>query len=312
MKKNILATLVILTFCVGAKAQTISFETSEGYSLGNINGQSNWETTSNDQGGNIENQVITNGAASEGDNSFKIIKEPAFSGQPQPLVGGFYNYPTPISNTAATFSADIYINSLQDSNALTFLMGLVHFDSEGGKYRTYVNFHHQGYVEVFVSGGPTGIMVDYTGMTWLPETWYNIRVETLGASVKFFMDNEEIYEGTLVSDGPIEQVRFVHDNYDGFVYIDNFRTNDEPLSTNDFNASTITHFYDKDSKTLTLNSQDSLITNISIFNILGQQLIDKVEANQTATINMSALQDGIYIVKSNLGNATNTLKILKH
>ncbi|QAA82253.1 T9SS type A sorting domain-containing protein [Aequorivita sp. H23M31] len=312
MKNYTLITFIFLAFCLVAKAQTISFESSEGYVLGDINGQSNWETTSDDQGGNIQNQVITDEAASVGDYSFKIIKESAFSGQPQPLVGGFYNYPTPISNTEATFSADIYINSLQDANALTFLMGLVHFDTEGGKYRTYMNFHHQGYIEVFVTGGPTGIMVDYTGQTWQPQTWYNIRIETSGETVKFFLDNEEIYEGILVSDGPIHQVRFVHDNYDGFIYIDNFRTNNESLSVGNVVSNEITYFYDKNTKSLSLNSGDLPFSEATIFNTLGQEIVNKNLSNREESIDFSQLGDGIYIVKLNIGNQSKTVKVLKN
>lgn len=301
-----------MTFCLGAMAQTISFESSEDYVLGNINGQSNWETTSDDQGGNIQNQVITDEAASDGEYSFKISKEPSFSGQPQPLVGGFYNYPTPISNTEASFSTDIYINSLQDSSALTFLMGLVHFDTGDGRYRTYLNFNHLGFIEVFVKGGPTGIMVDYTGKTWQRDTWYNIKIETSGEMVKFFLDNEEIYEGTLVSGGPIDQVRFVHDNYDGFVYVDNFKTNDESLSVDNLVSAEISYFYNKSTKLLSLNSGDLPFSEAIIFNALGQKVINRDLSNREEAIDLSQLNDGIYIVKLNIGNQSKTVKVLKN
>lgn len=312
LKNIIFTSLFISFFSFSANAQHISFEASEGYILGNINGQSHWETTADDQGGNVANQTITNEAASEGENSLKIVKETDFPGQPQPMVGGFYNYPESISNASATFSADIYINSLQDSQALTFLVGLVYFDSGEGRYRTYLNFHHQGYVEVFVTGGLTGIMVDYTGKTWAPNTWYNIKIETVGETVKFFIDNEEIYQGILVSDGPVDQIRFVHDNYDGIVYIDNVSTIDNALSVGTTETSEITHFYDKNNKTLSVNSANSPILRISVFNVLGQLMLDENSAANSETIEMSNFMDGIYFVKMNIGNGIKTIKVLKN
>ena len=312
MKNTILLSLFIGAFSFGTNAQSISFETSEGYILGNLNGQNNWETTSDDQGGHVENQVITDEAASHRNYSLKLTKEPEFSGQPQPIVGGFYNYAAPISNEAATFSADIYINSQQDINALSFNMELVHFDSGDGRFRTYLNFNYAGFIDVLVAGGPTGIMVDNTGQTWSPETWYNIQIHTIGETVKFLLDNEEIYVGTLVTAGPIDQVRFVHDNYDGFVYIDNFKTNEDPLSVEDFEVGEIAYFYSNNTKSLSVVSKDLPFNSIEVFNVLGQSILNNDLSQKEESIDISSLKDGIYIVKVIVGQRTKTFKILKN
>jgi len=59
MKKiTLLITLFILA--VAVQAQVVSFEEEEGYSLGNIDGQNNWVTTSVGEGEpNIDGQEVT-------------------------------------------------------------------------------------------------------------------------------------------------------------------------------------------------------------------------------------------------------------
>lgn len=63
--------------------QTISFETSEGYALGDLNGQNGWTVTESSDGF-ITNQVITDEKSKDGNYSFKmhIWMEPAHSGFP--------------------------------------------------------------------------------------------------------------------------------------------------------------------------------------------------------------------------------------
>ncbi|WP_051285206.1 T9SS type A sorting domain-containing protein [Aequorivita capsosiphonis] len=308
MKKFTSFLALTIAFGFGLNAQNISFETSEGYTLGDINGQNHWITTEDGAGGFIENQVITDEAASDGSYSLKLTQEPDLPGSLDPYVGGFYNYATPVSMDNAEISAAIYID---DQNPLhfNFLMGLVDLQEE--RYRTYINFFFDGTINVFVKGGPTGIQLVYTGHNWEKETWYNVKIETVGEDLKFYINEELIYEGIAVSEGLIDQVRFAHDNYEGFAYVDNFRTN-ETLAVSDYTTDVdFTHFYNKNSQILTLKSQDNTFSNISIFDILGQNMLTEGLSKKTENIDMSRLISGVYIVKLNIGKATKTFKFLK-
>ena len=63
--KKISPFLVFIFACsFGINAQNISFENTEGYTLGNINGQNNWSTPI-DNNGFITNQVITDEISSD-------------------------------------------------------------------------------------------------------------------------------------------------------------------------------------------------------------------------------------------------------
>ena len=257
----------------------------------------------------MENQVITADAFSDGSQSLKIAKEPSVSGQVNAVIGGFYTYAEPISTENATFSADIYINE-QSNSSLSLVFALV--DLAANKFRTYINFAYGGVAEVLVKGSTPGmITVASTGFQWSPMTWYNVKIQTIGATVQFSVDGVQIFEGELPSAGPVSQVRFIHDNYNGFAYIDNFRTNAEELSTNDFTITSLKHFYNQQNQTLSLNSLNNL-TNIEVYNTLGQIVLTQKLSAETENISLSNLASGTYIAKVSTGTAHKSIKIVKN
>ncbi|MBT8274229.1 MAG: T9SS type A sorting domain-containing protein [Bacteroidia bacterium] len=86
---------------------------------------------------------------------------------------------------------------------------------------------------------------------------------------------------------------------------------DNALSVDDFELRRITHFYDVDTKILTLDSQTPL-NQMTVYNILGQEAL-KVGLSDTqhSEINMSVLEAGIYIARiTGHNNATKTIKLV--
>jgi hypothetical protein len=83
------------------------------------------------------------------------------------------------------------------------------------------------------------------------------------------------------------------------------------LSLDELDLNTFKHFYNKDTNNLTLESSGLAFDTIELFNILGQQVINKSLSQTTETINLSALKDGIYLAKVTIEGRTKTVKILK-
>ncbi len=86
----------------------------------------------------------------------------------------------------------------------------------------------------------------------------------------------------------------------------------ETLGVNDFDTNTFTHFYNKDVDVLTLNSTSLAFDNISIFNVLGQEVINRNLSQMSETIDMSSLKDGVYLAKVTIEGQSQTIKLLKH
>ena len=106
-------------------------------------------------------------------------------------------------------------------------------------------------------------------------------------------------------------IAFVFEQNDGDLWrIDNVMI-DSDLSVNEFAASTISHTYNKDSKIVTLKSSGSPFTNVQIYSIIGQNVMNRTLSQTTEAIDLSSLQDGVYLLKVAAEGRTTTIKLLK-
>ena len=86
----------------------------------------------------------------------------------------------------------------------------------------------------------------------------------------------------------------------------------ETLSVDEFDLSTFKHFYNKDLKVLNLESSNQPLTNVEIFSITGQNVLQKNLSSTTGSIDVSQLSNGIYLAKVNIGGNMQTIKFVKH
>ncbi|WP_299386371.1 fibronectin type III domain-containing protein [uncultured Lacinutrix sp.] len=84
------------------------------------------------------------------------------------------------------------------------------------------------------------------------------------------------------------------------------------LSNIEFESSSIFSYYPNPVKnTLTLNAQQA-ITNVSVFNMLGQQVIRTAPNAVSNIVDMSNLQSGAYFVQVTVGTSVETVRIIKN
>lgn len=84
------------------------------------------------------------------------------------------------------------------------------------------------------------------------------------------------------------------------------------LGLNDFDANTFTHNYNKALNTLNLESSNMPMTGVEIYSILGQNVMSKALSDTTASINVSSLNDGVYLAKVNIDGNFKTIKFVKN
>ena len=82
------------------------------------------------------------------------------------------------------------------------------------------------------------------------------------------------------------------------------------LATNTFNNATFASFPNPVKDVLNL-SYDKNITNISVINLLGQEVLSAKINSNDAKIDMSSLKSGIYMVKVFAENQEKTIKVIK-
>ena len=95
------------------------------------------------------------------------------------------------------------------------------------------------------------------------------------------------------------------------INIDDVSVSTSLLGIDDFQANSFKHYFNTTTDVLTLNSQNTPIKNIEIYNILGQQVLNKKLSNSEENIELSNFTDGIYIAKIQIDNVFKTIKFLK-
>lgn len=138
--------------------------------------------------------------------------------------------------------------------------------------------------------------------------------ETLGDANDSGAPTPKSVDISSLSGEPVVYVTFRHHNVTDmdFISIDDAIINATTLlSVDQFNLEKMSHFYNKNTKILSLNSSNAVFSAIEVYNILGQQVVNKKLSNSSELINMSGLTDGVYLVKVFIGNTSKTIKVLK-
>src|SRR5690606_19876836 len=168
MKKLLLSVAFLSATFIGANAQAISFEASEGFTLGDIRDQNGWAVTSVGENIFSTTQVVTNELSSHGDYSFKIAATPEANGQSATVVGGFYSFPSVAFNS---IEFDIYID---DEGGSDYALRLA--DIGGAEaYVAAIYFGYEGDMNTLTGNGPSTIATEVG--TWENATWYSFKIE---------------------------------------------------------------------------------------------------------------------------------------
>ncbi|WP_454045588.1 T9SS type A sorting domain-containing protein [Chryseobacterium sp. Marseille-Q8038] len=290
MKKYYSIAFLLLSMCVFAQ-QAISFESTEGFSVGDINGQAGWISTPT--GGfpeNVTHQMISTDKASDGSSALKIVKENTYGTQTDPVIGGFYNLSAPLANTNFSVSFDINISQLNGSD-----FGFQAINSIDDQFVVRLDFEKTGLVKILNLASGIQELIS-TPSTWLPNTWYRLKVVGSATEIRYYLNNVLIYTGTAASSLNINQLRFVHNNSLGSAYIDNIKINSElwVMSVKDSKATSkeISLYPNPATDFITVNSA-AKVKNIQLYDETGKLIKTEVNNNK---IEVKGLPAGVYMV----------------
>jgi hypothetical protein len=142
-------------------------------------------------------------------------------------------------------------------------------------------------------------------------------LSTLGAALNCDQDS-----GTVVTYNSILSVTALTPGDTYYIQVDRWGTatpgtfgltvvDSNPLSSNSFSNKNFTYYPNPVKDVLNL-SYTKNISNVAVFNLLGQQMYSKtVNANQSK-VDMSNLAAGTYLVKVTADNQVKTIKVIKN
>lgn len=95
------------------------------------------------------------------------------------------------------------------------------------------------------------------------------------------------------------------------LYVDNFYFWKAPLSVNNFDTPKINVYPNPTSSVFTIEA-NGVIESVSLYNILGQEVMSKNTNNNVVTLDIANLQTGVYVVKTFIGGVSSTSRIVKN
>lgn len=292
MKKILLSGMVVLGSLLSAQ-QLISFETSEGFVAGNIDGQQGWTTTSTGAGNpNIAGQLVTAEQYSDGVQSLKITNEPIYGVQQNPVVGAFKAITSPLDATNFTVSFDVRVN-LQSNNGSDFVFRGINTASTPASVVYYINFSYDGVIKV-ADMPATGLV--NTSANWSADTWYRVKIVGTTNGVEYYLNNTLIHTAAhLSASTQLNRIDFVHDNYNGDGYIDRIAINNEAaLSVKEtVGNDTAIAIYPNPTTDMLYISSDEKVSGVAIFDMTGRRMNADLKENQ---VNVNHLEKGNYII----------------
>jgi len=296
MKKNLLFAFVGAMMCnisTYAQETKISFETSEGFTLGAFDGQKGWSNW-----GYVDknHSNVINTFASDGSNSVYVTANEA---QEENWGGIFYKAP---QYNKMSISADIYLDArgASDYDMLSLYTSEIKVNERLGGFR----FYFDDEVDI-------GNDKDYVTINWEAKKWYNLKVniDFTSNKIDYFIDNVKIITTNFNKEiKSIMEFDFELDNYKSGFKVDNVKIqNLENLAVNDISQKSLKIYPNPVSDILKIDSQEK-IESISIFDAQGKQVLTSTSASQ---LNMERFSAGIYLIKIKTKEREFTEKIIK-
>lgn len=301
--KNIFTLVIYLSFgafCFKAQMQKISFESSEGYTVGNLGGQQGWTVWG---GLPVSNAQVVNSNPTDGARSFNMSS----TGLIQDLCGIEKNITSFVTSNDVEISFDYNFTGLNSSSY---------------EVAIYNNALISDYTAAFQIDYLTGTLSFRTnsglidGPVLTANQWHNLKIviKKSDNTLKYFANGTQIYSGNLGVNKNVQAIDFVYDDYGTGFRVDNIQINNlSVLSTDEVGKRDLIKIYpNPTAETLNIET-DSKINSITIFDAKGSLIKNFQEAgiSNGKRINVSDLVSGIYMVKVKTSTSEFTKKFIK-
>ncbi|MGV6829942.1 MAG: T9SS type A sorting domain-containing protein [bacterium] len=284
-------------------AQSTSFESAEGFSIGSINGQNSWSVFA----GIPDGPQITNSQATEGTFSLQIVDDAlAADGTSN---GAFSPGFTSVGDATLTVDVDAGPTGLSDVHILT--------QSPSQAFTTArVNFNFQDNILVLDDVG-SGLAFQDTGANVPRGTTFEFTIEHRFSTseILYYLNGSLIYTGGLVAGTNVEEFVLFTDNFGSDAFFDNVQYSDDTLSIGDEDPlAGIRTFPNPVNRELTISFNQNIgESTIEIINITGQTVLKQaINGFGQQKINTSALSTGMYLAKITNGESSSIKKFIKN
>jgi Secretion system C-terminal sorting domain len=309
--KLLFAALLFGVAGITTQAQTISFETSEGYTTGALIGQNSWTGVPSQN----NPALIVAGTASDGARSLKFAAQDTEPDEPYTTAKAV----NPVG-TVFSISQDIYTDGIDDEDGSDFIIvaddvvgnqgvestpaSILYYDYEGGVYAvTAYDFNEEIYEDEFVA-------------EFEANTWYTVTAtyDLTEGTVTYFIDEVEVYSGPLLKTvTEIKQIGYWFDDWVTSYYVDNITITTPIGGLKQNKASNFSVTPNPAINQVTVsNTSNTLINSVTITDINGRT-VKSVAVNglSETTVNIADLASGVYMFRIATEGGVTTKKVVK-
>lgn len=309
MKKQLLVGAFLLASFFTAKAQVISFETSEGFALGNVAGQQNWSLYS--EATPETTAVVTSSVALDGSNSLQLVST---NSQPDNYIGAV----GPLFDSAALPASydvnfSVYTDAIDAEGGSDGLFWGYNLTDAGAPAAYLVYFTFDGNIR-FGNGINSSNQITLATETvpFEASTWYNIRVRFTDTTVSYYINNELIVSADLIGGNKANISAFVFDDWGTSYFVDSYSFSEATAGVNE-NALTNLSVYPNPTSDVVNVTVDALVSNVAIVDLNGRTVkTAKFDGVSNASVNVSDLASGVYMMTISSDKGTTTKKIVKN
>ena len=291
MRKILFSLIATSAIFYSANAQTkISFEASEGYTLGSLDGQNGWAIW----GDAVSDMTqVTNVQPTDGTNSYRLASDENFTGDMMGIEKQINAF------TKTDLSLDIKIDEVDGSDQAVDLYDLdynpiasFYFDYEGG-----INAYD-------------GASYQVVG-TWTANTVYKLKyvVDLTAKQVKYYLNNNLLLTGSIGVATSLNIIDLTTDNYSSGYIVDNIQIADATLATSEVTKKDIFRVYPNPTVDVVNFDVAGKVNSVEVYDAAGKLV--KTANDGAKSINISALSKGNYVVKVKTENTSYTKKVIK-
>lgn len=289
--------LAVFTLKTSAQDLSFSFESSEGFTLGEVGGQNNW--IANPTYGQFVNVVDTEST----DGNFSIY----FSGDPNGPIpnNGITGIEAPAFNfTDVTFSVDLFLESGVDSSEFDVILQ----SPTQNALTSRVAFLNG---EILIADAvPTPQFV--IAGSYTNDVWFKLKIihDFTNGALEYYIDDALLYTGNVVNGTIIEQMLLYSSFNQTGIYVDNINFTSNTMSVEEFANINLEIYPNPTTDAIYIKSDNTLAVNdVHIYDLSGR----KFEANLNAdySVNVDYLSSGNYLLVVDTDKGTQSIQFIK-
>lgn len=298
--KKITFLLTLWLYISGLQAQNVSFEAAEGYDYGEISNQNGWVADAEFS----SLFTISSDFSALGSRALKLDIDVSGKLNTRNMAGPEWDIAPLLPADAEVFEInfEVWLPGDDDGQLAFLTFG----EGNYGGLVSQVSFS-DGKMNVF---GPTGQSLDIVSQNSLTlndfvriKLKYDLKKEEIG----YYIDEKHVFTGNLWGERNLGTLGF-YTSGDNVYYIDDIKVTVN-RSNSDDKSSSLKH-YTRNNR-LVLRSEYP-IKEVSVFNLLGMQVISTTLNTSSGELDLSSLNAGVYLAKVLVNNEVKTFKFIKN